>query len=77
MVKTAESDKVIGELRSIQNELKALEETLQNLAEVLFPEKTQNQKSPKKQKRQKTRTPNPKTKVTPETTKNILNEKIK
>ena len=75
MAKTAESDKVIGELRSIQNELKALKETLQNLAEVLFPEKTQNQKIPKKQKRQKTRTPNPKTKVTPETTKNILNER--
>ena len=76
MAKTAESDKVIGELRSIQNELKALEETLQNLAEVLFSEKTQNQKIPKKQKRRKTRTPNPKTKVIPETTtKNSLNER--
>jgi hypothetical protein len=59
VVKTAESDKVIGELRSIQNELKALEETLQNLAEVLFPEKTQNQKIPQKQKRQKNKNPQP------------------
>jgi hypothetical protein len=74
VAKTAESDKVIGELRNIQNELKALEETLQNLAEALFPEKTQNQKSPRNRKDKKTKIPNPKTKVTPETTKNILNE---
>lgn len=76
MAKTAESDKVIGELRSIQNELKALEETLQNLAEVLFPEKTQNQKIPNKQKRRKKIIANPKTKVMSETTtKNSLNER--
>ena len=61
MTKTAESDKVIGELRSIQNELKALEETLQDLAEVLYPEEIQNQKSPRNRKA-KTRTRNPKTK---------------
>jgi GTPase involved in cell partitioning and DNA repair len=57
VAKTTESDKVIGELRNIQNELKALEETLQNLAEVLFPEKTQNQKISRNRKDKKQKSP--------------------
>jgi hypothetical protein len=76
VAKTAESDKVIGELRSIQNELKALEETLQKLTEVLFPEKTQNQKILKKQKSRK-KISNPKTKIIPKTKRNSHIEKMK
>jgi hypothetical protein len=57
VAKTAESDKVIGELRSIQNELKALEETLQNLTEVLFPEKHKIRNSPRNRKDEKQELP--------------------
>lgn len=40
MPRNDESEKLIGEIRNIQKELKALEENLQTLAEVLIPKKT-------------------------------------
>ena len=63
MSKIKESEKLIGEIRSIQKELKTLEENLQSLAEVMVPEKVLTQKASKNKKSQKTKIPNPEIKM--------------
>jgi len=54
MTNPKESDKFIGEIRSIQKELDILEQDIQNLAEVLFTQKTSKRQNKKQQKQKVT-----------------------
>lgn len=51
MTNPTESDKFIGEIRSIQKELDILEQEIENLAEVLFTQKTSKQQTRKRKNR--------------------------